>query len=174
MNIKKRICYNKYILCSVKGIIIVISWRNIMSYENDTINLLKECDSGTKMAVSSIGEILDKIHNSDLKQLLIETKKHHEKLGNEIHSELIHHRCEEKEPSAMAKGMSWMKTNMKLGMDNSNAVVADLMTDGCNMGIKYLYKYLNQYKAADETSKDICRRLISIEEQLRKEVRCYL
>ena len=74
----------------------------------------------------------------------------------------------------MAKRMSWLKTNMKLGMDKSDATIADLMTDGCDMGIKYLYKYLNQYTAADDTSKDICKRLISIEETLRQDLRCYL
>jgi hypothetical protein len=45
--------------------------------------------------------------------------------------------------------MSWMKTNMKLSMEDSDATIADLMTDGCNMGVKSLNRYLNQYKAAD-------------------------
>ncbi len=140
----------------------------------DTLCLLKECDSGTKMAVSSIDEILDKTEDSKLKQLLSETKDHHEKLGNEIHSLLIKSGSKDQEPTRMAKGMSWLKTNMKMGMDKSDATIADLMTDGCDMGIKYLYKYLNQYTSADDTSKDICKRLISIEETLRQDLRCYL
>jgi hypothetical protein len=74
----------------------------------------------------------------------------------------------------MAKSMSWMKTNMKLGMNESDATVADLMTDGCNMGVKSLNKYLNQYTEADKTSKDICKRLISIEEELCKDLQEYL
>ena len=115
----------------------------------DTIKLLKECDSGTKMAVSSIDEVLEKGCGHELKQLLQESKNHHEKLGNEIHSLLNEHGSEEKDPAPVAKGMSWMKTNMKMSMDNSDAMVADLITDGCNMGIKSLNKYLNQYKQAD-------------------------
>ena len=129
----------------------------------DKLCLLKECDSGTKMAASSIDEILDKTENIKLKQLLSETKDHHEKLGNEIHTLLIKAGSKDQEPTPMAKSMSWLKTNMKLGMDKSDATIADLMTDGCDMGIKYLYKYLNQYTAADDTSKDISKRLISIE-----------
>jgi len=109
----------------------------------DTINLLKECDSGTKMAVSSIDEVIDKVCDSKLKQLLSESRNHHEKLGNEIHTLLIEHNSEEKEPSPMAKGMSWLKTNVKIGMDESDASIADLLTDGCNMGIKSLNKYIN-------------------------------
>jgi hypothetical protein len=67
-----------------------------------------------------------------------------------------------------------MKTNMKMTIDNSDATVADLITDGCDMGIKTLNRYLNQYKAADEKSKAICGKLIDIEEQLRKDLRTYL
>lgn len=140
----------------------------------DTISLLKECDSGTKMAVTSIDEVLSKVQDSDMKSLLTESKMHHEKLGNEIHSLLIEHGSEEKEPSAMAKSMSWLKTNMKVGMEKSDAAVADVITDGCNMGVKSLHKYLNQYQSADKTSKDICKRLVSIEEELCKDLKDYL
>lgn len=140
----------------------------------DTINLLKECDSGTKMAVSSIDEVLDKVCDSNLKQLLSESRSHHEKLGNEIHSLLIEHNSQEKDPSPMAKGISWLKTNVKIGMDESDSAIADLITDGCNMGIKSLHKYINQYTEADSTSRKICDRLIDIEEKLCKGLQCYL
>lgn len=121
----------------------------------DTVKLLQECDAGTKMAVTTIDEVLEKVRDTEMKELLQESKDHHEKLGNEIHSLLNSHGTEDKDPTLMAKGMSWMKTNMKMGMDASDATVADLITDGCNMGIKSLNKYLNQYKAADHKSKDI-------------------
>ena len=122
----------------------------------DSVKLLKECDAGSKMAVASIDDVLEKVTNSELKDLLQESKEHHE------------------DPNPVAKGMSWMKTNMKLGMDDSDATVADLITDGCNMGVKSLHKYLNKYQAADDTSKDICNRLVSIEETLCKDLRKYL
>jgi hypothetical protein len=70
--------------------------------------------------------------------------------------------------------MSWMKTTMKLGMEESDAVIADLMTDGCNMGVKSLSRYLNQYKAADESSKNLAKKLIRSEEQLAVDIRQYL
>ncbi len=141
---------------------------------SDTIKLLKECDAGSKMAVSSIDDVVEKIRDSSMKSLLQESKEHHEKLGNEIHSLLNKYGKNEKDPAPMAKGMSWMKTNVKMVMDDSDATVADLITDGCNMGIKSLYRYLNQYKAADDTSKDICNKLVAIEEELRRGLRDYL
>jgi hypothetical protein len=70
--------------------------------------------------------------------------------------------------------MSWMKTNAKLMADPSDKTIADLMTDGCNMGVKSLSRYINQYTAADEKSKDIAERLVDIELQLTDDIRCYL
>ncbi len=141
---------------------------------SDTAKLLRECDAGTKMAISSVDEVLEKVTDSNLKQLLSESKNHHKKLEQEIETLLCKCNADEKEPHPMAKSMSWMKTNMKLSMDNSDATVADLITDGCNMGIKSLYRYKNQYKDADKDSVKICDRLIDIEDELRKNLRKYL
>lgn len=147
----------------------------VVMEERDTIKLLKECDAGSKMAVSSLDDVLDKVENENLKKLLDETKDHHAKLGNEIHSLLMEYGCEEKDPNPMAKGMSKMKTNFMMEMkENCDETAADLITDGCNMGIKSLYKYMNQYPNANSKVKDLCNRLISIEDQLRKELRAYL
>ncbi len=141
---------------------------------NDTINLLKECDAGTKMAVVSIDEILEKTKDTKLRKILEENKEEHRTLGNEIHTLLVQHGSEYKEPSPMAKSMSWLKTNVKMGLDESDATVADLITDGCSMGIKSLNKYLNQYEKASSTAKGMCKKLISIEEKLSKDLREYL
>ena len=141
---------------------------------NDSIYLLKECDAGTKMAVTSIDEVLDKVQSEDLKALLNKSKEHHEKLGNDIHSLLLEYHSEEKEPSTMAKSMSWLKTNMKLTMDNSDATIADLITDGCHMGVKSLHRYMNQYPAAEDKVKKPCDKLVEIEDQLCTDLRGYL
>jgi len=141
---------------------------------NDTIYLLKECDAGSKMAVTSLDEVMENVQNEKLEKLLKKSKEHHENLGNEIHSLLIQYHSEEKDPNPMAKSMSWLKTNMKMSMDKSDATVADLLTDGCNMGIKSLYKYMNQYPAADQKVIHLCNNLIDIERELREGLREYL
>ena len=142
--------------------------------EQDTIKLLRECDAGVKMGVASIDDILDQVGSDDLKQSLTACKQEHEKLKDEIQTLLERYHDDGKEPNPIAKGMSWMKTNMKMGMNSSDQTIADLMTDGCNMGVKSLNQYLNQYKAADEVSKDIAKRLIHLEEQLAIDIRRFL
>lgn len=140
----------------------------------DTIKLLKECDAGSKMAVSSIDDVLDYVKSDEMLELLKDTKEHHEKLGNELHELLNKYAADEKDPSLMAKGMSKMKTSVKLGMDNSDETIADLMIEGCDMGIRSLHKYLHQYSESEKSAKELCNRLISIEEELRKKLYKYL
>ena len=74
----------------------------------------------------------------------------------------------------MAKSMSWIKINVKITIDDSDQTIADLMTDGCNMGTKTLSKYLNKLLNADETSRKICEHLIYIEDNFANSIRCYL
>ena len=142
--------------------------------EPDTIKLLRECDAGIKMGVASIDEVLEAVHDQEFREALRECKAGHEKLGEEIQNFLEQAHDDGKEPNPMAKGMSWMKTNVKLAMDASDATAADLITDGCNMGVKSLSRYLNQYKAASEEAKDLAKRLIQMEEKLVVAIRRFL
>ena len=142
--------------------------------EKDTVKLLRECDAGVKMGVKSIEDVLDTVKNGNFRGLLSDCKCEHEKLGAEIRNELDRFADDGKDPNPIAAGMSWMKTNMKLAMKDSDKTVADLMTDGCNMGVKSLNKYLNKYEAADESSKDIAKRLINLEEKLAVDIRTFL
>ena len=142
--------------------------------EHDTVKLLRECDAGIKMGVYSIGDVLDHVKDKTFRKILTDCKVEHEKLKQELDLLLQKYHDDGKAPNAIAKGMSWMKTNMKLAMEDTDATIACLMTDGCNMGVKSLNKYLNQYKAADEVSKDITKKLIHLEEQLIHDIRKYL
>ncbi len=148
--------------------------KEINMVEQDTIKLLRECDAGVKMGTKSIDDVLKYVHNENFKEYLTNCKSEHNKLENEIKELLDKYDDDGKEPNPMAKSMSWMKTNMKIKMDDSDKTVADLMTDGCNMGVKSLNRYLNQYEAADEVSKDIAKRLINLEEKLAVDIRKYL
>ncbi len=141
---------------------------------NDTIELLKECNAGVKMGVSAIEEVIDKTDDSAFKKLLADSLDEHKRLGDETHKLLDSYNDSDKEPNIMAKGMSWLKTNMMMSVNHCDETVADLITDGCNMGVKSLCKYLNKYAAADEKSKDIAKKLISMESQLAIDMRSYL
>ena len=142
--------------------------------EQDTIKLLRECDAGVKMGISSIDDVLDHVKKEDFRKKLTKCRQEHEDLQIKILQELEEYQDDGKDPNPIAKGMSWMKTSLKLSMEDTDATIADLMTDGCNMGVKSLNRYLNQYRAADEVSKDMAKRLINLEEKLAVDIRQYL
>lgn len=142
--------------------------------EQDTIKLLRECDAGIKMGVTSIHDVYKYVSSQKMRDMLNACKDEHDTLDKKLQELLSKYHDDGKEPNPIAKGMSWVKTNIKLGVDNSDNTIADLMTDGCNMGVKSLSRYLNQYAAADEESKNICKKLIAIEEKLADQMREFL
>jgi len=142
--------------------------------EQDTIRLLRECDAGVRMGVDSICQVLPHVKSGDLKSRLEKSKAEHDKLADEIVRELDRYQDDGKAPNPIAKTMSTMKTNLELMIKEDDKTIAGLMTDGCNMGVKSLNKYLNEFEAADEKSKDICKRLINLEESLTHQIRDFL
>lgn len=142
--------------------------------EDDTIKLLRECDAGIKMGVESINTVLPYVADEELKKCLTKSREGHEKMKEEIQILLAKSHDDGKDPNPIAQGMSWIKTNVRLMMKESDQEIAALMTDGCNMGIKSLNKYLNQYQAADQKTKKIAEELIRLEEKLADEVKEYL
>ena len=142
--------------------------------EQDTVRLLRECDAGIKMGVASIDDVLEYVADEGLRKLLSDCKAKHQKLEADLETLLNEYHDAGKDPNPIAQGMSWVKTSVKLALHDSDKTVADLMTDGCNMGVKSLSMYLNQYKAADERSKDLAKRLIALEERLAVDLRPYL
>ncbi|MBQ3139026.1 MAG: hypothetical protein IJB68_05870 [Ruminococcus sp.] len=142
--------------------------------EQDTIKLLRECDAGIKMGISALDEVTEYAHSADMREYLRESTEENEALKNDLQKILADYHDNGKEPNPIASGMSWIKTNVKLKMNESDATIAELMTDGCNMGIKSLSRYMNQYKAADERSKDLAKRLIKAEEKLSQNMRQFL
>ena len=142
--------------------------------EHDTIELLRECDAGIQMGIGAIDEVKDHVGNIDFGTQLDNYQREYAQLQNEIQGILHKYHDEGKDPNPVAKGMAWMKTNMTIAFDESDSKIADIITDGCNMGIKSLTKYLNQYKAADGRSKDFAKRLINLQERQVEEMRRYL
>lgn len=142
--------------------------------EQDTVKLLRECDAGARMGTDSLKDVMGSAEDPALKGVLQESERSHEQISQDITRAL--HRFDDtgKDPHPMATGMSWLKTHAEMALNKSDETIAELMTDGCNMGIKSLSRYLNQYRAADQDSKALAQRLISLEEDLAQKMRPYL
>lgn len=142
--------------------------------ETDTIKLLRECNAGIKMGEDAIKQVLPKAKSEGLKHALEVCKNTHAALGDETHAMLLAHKAETKDAHPMARAMSNLKISATMMVKESDGRIADLMTDGCDMGIKSLTRYLNKYKNADPDAKNLAKRLISSEEYLEGKMRDYL
>ena len=142
--------------------------------ETDTIKLLRECNAGIKMGEDAIKQVLSHVKSKELRHALQVSKNTHASLGDETHSLLLSAGGDTKDAHPMARAMSSIKICGTLLVKEDDHRIADLMTDGCDMGIKSLNKYLNKYKAADEDAKNLAKRIITSEEYLERELRPFL
>ena len=141
--------------------------------ENDTVKLLRECNAGIKMGEGAISKVIPHAKDKELKKTLEICKNNHATLGDETHARLLSLGADTKDTHPIARAMSDMKIYAKM-MRPTDRSIAEVMTDGCDMGIKSLSGFLNKYGEADEEAKNIANRLIASEEFLEKKLRNYL
>lgn len=146
----------------------------MITMDEDTINLLKECNAGCKSGTNSMEQVLPYIQNEKLKSIIDEYNDKHIKIGDECHQMLNAYHEEEKDPKVSAKAFSWISTEMKLMMNNDTHEIADIMIDGCNMGIKSVSEYINKYKSASTESVDLAKKLVKTEQEFMNDLLGYL
>jgi len=54
--------------------------------ENDTIKLLRECDSGAKMGVTAIDDVIGSVKNEQLRESLIKSREENMSIAKDIQS----------------------------------------------------------------------------------------
>lgn len=140
----------------------------------DSINLLKECNSGCKSATNSMEQVLPFTKDHALKSVINEYNEKHIKIGDQCHQMLNESHKEEKDPPVMAKAFSWISTEVKLMINDDTHKIAELMIDGCNMGIKSVSEYINKYKNASRECMDLAKNLVTIEQEFMNDLLKYL
>lgn len=140
----------------------------------DTVELLKQCDAGCKMAIDSMEQISKFVVDDKLKTIIAKYNGDHIRMEEDIHRVLNHIGAEEGEPNPLAKASSWLQSEVKMMMKGDSKQAASLLTDGCNMGIKSLCEYKNSYKAADDKSISICEKLCDIERKMENDLQEFL
>jgi len=140
----------------------------------DTINLLRECNSGCKSATNSMEQVLPNVKDERLKAIINDYNDKHIKLGDQCHNQLNQYNEGEKDPKVTAKAFSWITTELKLMLNDGDNKIAEIMYDGCSMGIKSLSRYINKYKAASIESIGLAKQLIKIEQEFMNDLMQFL
>ena len=141
---------------------------------NDTVKLLKECDSGLVMAISSLEHVKYEAKADNFANMLDKYYKNHIKIKEDIDKMLSEYNASEKDANPLAEAMSNMKTDLKLTLNHTDNEIADLMIDGCNMGIKSVSKYMNQYSNAKQDIMQLANDIVVLEQNFSNELRQYL
>ena len=140
----------------------------------DDIELLKECDSGVKMGIDGIKGVIDNAFDDGLKDILENYEEEHIKILNVIGEKLKKSGMDVKEPHPIAKMNLKFTTDIKMAMNDSDEKIASIMMDGCNMGIKSVSMYMNQYAGASKETKDIANSIVTLEQNFMNDLRKYL
>lgn len=141
---------------------------------SDTIKLLQECDAGIKMGIDAIDEVVERVKDDEFKDKLLNYKGDYNFLQDEIDGILKEHNAKPSDPNVIVKGFATAKTEIKLAINDSDATIANLITDGCHMGVKSLNKYLNQYVLAEDSAKEVTKKLIRLMDNQEFDMRKYL
>lgn len=137
-----------------------------VQYSEDTIHLLQETSSGCKMALDTMDHIKSHVEDKQLREIMDKYHKSHENLQQECLHALYEAGEENKEPSTVAQVFATMQSRVKMFMDDDKSTAAGLLTDGCNMGVKSMSEYINQYRNANDQSKKMANRLRDMEEKM--------
>ena len=74
----------------------------------------------------------------------------------------------------MAATMTKLHMNISLSISAKDSRLAELMINGCHMGIKTLYKDKHRYRGASSEAQTLADELIGIEEEMMGELYSYL
>ena len=127
--------------------------------EEHTVDLLRECDSGCAMAAESLEQIRDFVSDQGLWNEITASYEKHQDLDLRI---------------KMASALSWMSTEMRMMAKGGDKEAASIVTDGCNMGIKTICGYKNQYSGASKAAMELADELTGMEENLRDHMKKFL
>lgn len=142
--------------------------------DKHSIELLQECNSGEKMAISSMNQVLGFVKDEKLRNVIDKYKRKHEELERECEKLLAECKEEGKEPGIVATAFSTISTNIKLALNEDDSKIAEIMMDGCNMGIKSVCKYQNECLEVSKESKSHAEQLVRTEEEFMKELKSFV
>ena len=118
------------------------------------------------MAMESITQLKDKVSDKQLRQIMDKYYAGHSQLEAECRQILNDVGKPDKEPGMIVTAIANFQSRIKMVMDDDAKKAAEIMTDGCNMGIKSLSGYINEYKNADAKSMAIAEKLRRLEDNM--------
>ncbi len=142
-----------------------------MSHDSELLNLTYQ---NAKMGTTGISNVIDKVGDSNFKNVLKKQDKQYTTIADEA-SELLTGLGEKpKDINPMAKIGSFVSSEANTMIDNSISHIAEMMIQGSTMGVTKLMKKTREYKNAGQQAQGLANRLVSLEQCNIEELKSYL
>lgn len=140
----------------------------------DTKALLTEGNRGCKYATETIEIALGYAKGASMRSLLSKYGKEHENVKARFRKRLNTEGIKEGHHPAMGAAMAKLHMNVSLTMNPTDSRIAELMINGCNMGIKTLSRLKNRHPSAAPESVCLVGELIDVERGMAEELLKFL
>ena len=138
------------------------------------INIYKEIQRNTEMAMKAIDTISDKVYDEHLSMQINKQSLKYAEIRNEAYAKLLEARAEPYKSSYLQNLMLTGGIQYNTLLNTSTSKIAELMIKGSNMGVLEMNKVLNHNEAADAQSVALANRLIDFEAKNIERLKKYL
>lgn len=141
---------------------------------NDTVKLLKECDSGCKTAIDGMTQVVKHISSEDFRSELQHCCRQHVGHSKRCHAMLNEMGESTGEPPRIEEAMMHAGTSIKLAIHNDDRHIAEMLAEGANMGMTSISKVMNACPDASESSRRLAAEIIREEQHFYNSMLRYL
>ena len=133
--------------------------------KKDDQEILKEVQKNSRLAISAIDTISEKVQNDELLHELSKERLLYSVIQNKATDRLQSERAEGYHGSAVQDMMLKGGIQMNTLTNCSASKIAELMIQGSNRGITSMWKSMNHHQNSGNTSMEIANELIAFEEK---------
>ena len=142
--------------------------------ENINLTILNEIGKATRMGLSSISFVSDKIEDETMKEDLSTQYAEYGKVLDRVNTKFEKYGEIPDEEPMMDKMMSWTGVQMNTLTNKSNSHIAELMIQGNLMGIIEAQKLLNHSPEMEQDVKNILNDFINLQNNHIEKMKQYL
>jgi hypothetical protein len=133
---------------------------------NDTAKLLRESCRGCKYATESITIAMDYAKDKKIKNTLASYNSTHQAIKHKMQAKIHEAGLSEASHPSMPAAMAKLHMNLSLTLNPSDSKIADLMINGCSMGMKSISKLKNKHPKASPEAHVLADELILAEKNM--------
>ena len=140
----------------------------------DSIALLGACTAKLDLSLSTIHSVLPNIKDRDLRRRLQDNAEDQRQLRDHACALLQRYGGQKKPSGELRKRITHMKNSARMALRSDDTMIAYLVADGCDFGVKSLSRVQNRHSMADPDAIQLSQAVIRCQEGLSARMRPYL